>query len=429
MRQQAIREWLYEGKLPSGPRWWRGIALAGRVLTLAAVRFQRDRGSEKAGSLAYGTLLALLPVLVLAISAIEFLQPSQQTDIVAWVVAAVFPPEADEVRQGFLDYVRTSRTALEETAAAGTSIRIASAALLLWFAANLVTGVDRMVGDIWGTGSIKRFMRRLASYWAVATIGPLLLALSIAGTAILRSEVSETAGRVIGSVLPFLVTWLSAFAFFRLMPHTGARSGAAAVGALVAGTLWESSKLALGWYLSMPRSLLTSLSFFPAAILWMYASWAIGIYGIEITYVVHHGSWRPGRRAGRRELRGRPREEITLGAAVAIAREFDEGRLPDRTRMAEILCVGEDEIAPALASLASAGLVVAEDSGGYRPARGAAGIPALAAVDAARGAPGAASLSPETVEFLDELEARGREAVESVTLQDLATGRRAPPAA
>jgi membrane protein len=415
-----LRAWFFDGALPERPKVLLGAALFARILGLSALRFHRDRGQEKAASLAYATLLALLPVLVLAISLIEFLAPEQQNDIAGRLVSAIFPQEAAEVRKGILDYVESSRHALQGSASAGTGLRIAGAVLLIYFAANLMTGVDRVVGDIWGTGSIRAFVRRLTAYWAVGTLGPLLLALSIAGTAVLRTYVGESAGGFAVAVLPFLVTWTCGFAFFRLMPHTGARTTAALAGAAVAGVLWEGTKIAMGWYLAAPKSLLTALSFFPAAILWMYVSWAIAIFGMEVTYVVHHGSWRPGRRAGVREVTGRARDSLVLGVAVAIARAFDEGRLLNRADLSQKLCVGEDEVMVALAALRDAGLVVVDDSGGYRPSRGAGGIAALDLVDAARGRAGKAALPEPETRFLAELERGGRAAVAHVTLEDLA---------
>jgi membrane protein len=420
-----LRAWFFEGALPERPKVLLWTALGSRVLGLAGLRFHRDRGQEKAASLAYATLLALLPFLVLAISLIEFLAPEEQMDLARKFVSMVFPAEAHDLRDGVIDYIERSRDALRGDAAAGTGIRIAGAVLLVYFAANLVTGVDRVVGDIWGTGSIKAFFRRLTAYWAVGTIGPLLLALSLVGTTMLRTYLGESAGVSVTAVLPFVVTWLSAFAFFRLMPHTGAKTGAALTGAAVAGTLWEATKLGMGWYLAMPKTLLTALSFFPAAILWMYISWAIAIYGMEVTYVVHHGSWRAGRRAGRRELAGRARDELVVGVAAYVAREFDAGRLPDRARLSELLRAGEDEVMLALQALVAAGLVAADDAGGFRPARGAAGIPALDVVDAGRGAPGGADLPAAVSEFLGNLDDGGRAAVRDVSLQDLAP--RDPP--
>src|SRR5262245_60446448 len=66
-RWGRLTSWLFEGELPQTSPALRGLAALARLVTLAAVRFWRDRGQEKAASLAYSTLLALIPLLVLAV--------------------------------------------------------------------------------------------------------------------------------------------------------------------------------------------------------------------------------------------------------------------------------------------------------------------------------------------------------------------------
>jgi hypothetical protein len=81
----------------------------------------------------------------------------------------------------------------------------------------------------------------------------------------------------------------------------------------------------------------------------------------------------------------------------------------------------------AVDALVAGGLIASADAGGFRPARGAAGIPALDIVDAGRGACGGADLPPEVRAFLDRLDTEGRGAVKDVSLQDLAPRQPAPP--
>ncbi len=411
--------WFFDGEVPEHPWILAVTARLARILGLAGMRFFRDRGQEKAAALAYATLLALLPVLVLAASLLEFLEPTSQDVVAKWLVSALFPKDAHDVQNGVLDYVAKSREAIHGAGAAGVGLRIAGTVMLLYFAANLMTGVDRMVGDIWGAGGIKAFIRRLTSYWSVMTLGPLLLALSLAGVPIVQGFLGESAGGVLTKVLPFVFTWLAAFAFFRLMPHTGAKTQAALVGAAVSGTLWEATKIAMGWYLTMPKSLLTALSFFPAAILWMYLSWEILIYGMEVTYIVHHGSWRPGRRARRKALGGRALDEIVVGVAAVIAREFDRGVVPDRGQIAATLRVGEDDVAVAVKLLVGAGLVVVSAEGGFRPARGTGAVPAVALVEAGRGASNTPALPAAARAFLTKLDESGGRSVADTTWHDL----------
>ncbi len=424
--RSALYALVIEGRIPPRPRALRSAAYAFRVLALAAMRFHRDRGQDRASSLAYSTLLALIPFILLGVSLLEFVAPDTQTDVTQWMLNLVFPEEAQEVRDGVSRYLEESRSAFHAPEGTGVGVRVFSGVLLIWFAASLMTGIDRMVSAIWGTGSFRAMVRRLSAYWAVLTLGPVLLALSFAGTLLAREMLGEGVGGVLSGALPFVVTWFSVWAFYRLMPHTGASGQAALAGAAVAGTLWEATKLLMGWYLATPKTLLTALSFFPAALLWMYVSWAIGIYGLEVTYVVHHGAWRAGRRAGRAVLTGQARDVLLLALSIEVARDFDRGRYPDRSDLAQRLNVSEDDATKALLALVLGGVLVAHDRGGFRPARGAGGITALEVVDASRGGEDLRDVGgngPGAVvarSFLTDLDRTGRTPLAEVTLADLA---------
>lgn len=421
------------------------VGAARAVLETAAVaglRFDRDRGFEKAASLAYSSLLALIPAILLGLSVVEVLAPATQDRVTDWFLDLLFPREAGQVREGFRGYFEDARRTFGDTGA-GTGVRVFSILLLVYFAASLLTTVDRVVADVWGGGGFRAFLRRLSGYWAVITLGPFLLALSFAGTALAGDVLGPSAGETITRALPFVVTSIAVFLFYRLMPHSPVRSGAAFAGAAVAGVAWEASKLVMGWWFARPKTtMLATLSFFPAALLWMYVSWVIGIYGLEVAYVVHHRAWRDGVRGFLRKRRAAARDAVTLAVAVEIARAHDEGRAPDRADLADLLRVPENAVAEAIAALSGADLVEDGPSGGFRPARGAAGILALEVVAASRGRVEDARLPSDLPsaraahEYLRRLERDVADRHGATTLADLAReardvtgGRAGPPAA
>lgn len=409
----------------------RGAVAVWRALRVAAIRFDRDQGFDKASGLGYASLLAIVPAALLAISLVELLDFDQRLAMTHRVLGMVFPPEATDVRKGFQDYLLASRQAFEGPTST-TGVRIFSLLTLVYFASRLLQSVDRVVAAIWGGGGFRQFLRRLAAYWAVVTLGPLLLALSFTATAAAGEFVGPTLGAALARTLPFGVTWIAVFLFFRLMPHSPVRTSAALAGAVVTGTLWEASKLGLGWYLSQPKTMLTTLSFFPAAILWMYVSWVIAVYGLEVAYVVHHRSWRGGAGALPGPRRGAERDALALAVLIEIFLAFDEGVTPDRAEIAARLGVADDEVADALGVLQEAGLAVPE-GGGYRPARGAEGMRATDSILASRGDArigrfGSGSGAPRAaLAFLDRLSRDGAQACSSVTLSDLVREARRDP--
>lgn len=359
-------------------------AIAWSVVSVAAGRFGRDLGFEKAASLAYSSLLAVVPAVLLAVSVIELLAVDGRRRVLDSLLDLLFPVDARGVRDGFHEYFESSRTAF--VSGDGSGVRIVSLLLLVYFTLKVIATIDRVVGHIWGSGAVKAPWRRFAAWWAVVTLGPVLLGLSFAGTAIAGELLGESAGGLLRAVFPFLVTTTAVCLFYKLVPQTRVRGVAVLAAAAVAALLWELLKVAFGWWFARPQpSLLTALSFFPAALLWMYTSWAILLYGLEVAYVVHHGTWREGLRARGGVRPGAERDVVALAAMIEIARAFDAGETLDRGTLAERLDVAEDGLGDALEGLEAAGLVALGTSGGYAPARGAAGISALDAVRVTRG--------------------------------------------
>ncbi len=428
--RRRLREIVIEGRIPAKPAPLRVALSSFRALALAALRFESDRGRERAAALAYGTLLALIPIVLLGVSALELLSAPGEADASRRVLDLVFPSQAEAVKSGFLQLFEESRRAIGGGGAT-TAVRVFSVLLLVYFATSLMTSVDRMVAAIWRTARFRRLAARISAYWAVLTLGPVAIALSFAGTLMASELLGEGSDAVLENLLRFGVTWISVFLFYRLMPHTRVRTGAALAGAAVAGSLWEGSKLAMGLFLSQPKTLLTAMTIFPAAMLWMYVTWLILIYGLEVAYIVQQRASLPGRRADLDPPHGLRYDALTLAVAIEVAAAFDAGQEPTRDVLAAALGASEDHIRAALRRLTAADVLAVGEAGGYRPARGAVGVRVSDLVGAARGR--VADLSRDATspslrvasDCLADHQSAGDLSTETATLADLVARRRA----
>ena len=425
----TVRRRLLHGELPpTGPS--RSAAVSLRTLILAARRFAHDLGFEKAASLAYSSLLALVPTALLAVSVVELLGAEKQENFLTSMLGIVLPKD-DRLRANVMELINESRNVF--AGATGTAtVRILSLAMLVYFAGSVLATVDRVVAHIWGGGGFRVFVRRLSAYWAVITLGPLLLALSFLASAFAEDLLGSVAGGAVRGVFPFAVSSVAIYLFYRLMPHSPCRPRAALIASVVAGTLWEASKLGLAWWFARPHaSLMTKLSFFPMALLWMYVSWAIVIYGLEVAFVVHHGTWREGLARTTDPRLGAARELLAVALAIEVARCHDEGRAPDRAVLADTLGAADNDVRAALDNLMAAGVLTTAASGALIPARGADGVPAVLVLRAVRGHAAERPLSSSApaalvaAAFLERAEAGGRLPIDAETLGSLVRSSRA----
>lgn len=263
--------------------------------------FVRNRCLIRASALSYTTLLALIPMLAVAMSVSSmFLKQQGEDQIGAFIeqfVAHIVPDAPVENGGDAFDWEsdappsaatnaspsewQTNSVAATETATtnaapngAGSSlvrdVRVVAAKqraaaqirtfiqnaysgtlgtvgviILLWTAIVMLTRVEETFNDIWGVTHGRNWLSRVVLYWSTITLGPVLLV----GALGLSSGPYFTKTRDLLNLVPFLEPLISqllpvvlisvTFAlFYKLMPNTKVRFSAAFVGGTLAGTAW-----------------------------------------------------------------------------------------------------------------------------------------------------------------------------------------------
>ena len=117
---------------------------------------------------------------------------------------------------------------------------------LLWTAIVMLTRVEETFNDIWGVTRGRNWLSRVVLYWATITLGPLLMisAVGLASGPHFRKtsdllRVVPLLEPVISQLLPILVITLTFALFYKLVPNTKVHFGAALVGGALAGTAWH----------------------------------------------------------------------------------------------------------------------------------------------------------------------------------------------
>jgi membrane protein len=132
-------------------------------------------------------------------------------------------------------------------------------------------------------------LARFVVFWTALTLGPLLIAASLAISAYLLSLpfISLTAAtlgleHVLLRFLPFFITLVAFTSSYVIVPHRGVRFRHAVAGGAVAAILFELAKRIFGWYVvTFPatREIYGGLSAIPFFILWIWLMWLIVLLG------------------------------------------------------------------------------------------------------------------------------------------------------
>ena len=251
------------------------------LLTLRG-RFRDDRMGLTASSLTFTTLIALVPffTVVLAIFTAFPMFLQMQGTLQGWLIERLIP---DTISRQVLGY-------LTQFSRQANKLGVVGLGVLLLTAIALIVTIDRTLNSIWRVKTPRPLMQRVLIYWAVITLGPVLLAASLALTSYVVSASTGGGGlpegvRLLLGVFQFLLIAAGHAALYHYVPNTRVKWQHAWVGGLFVAAGLELAKKALGLYLTnVPTYSLVYGAFatLPILLVWIYMAWLIVLMGAVI---------------------------------------------------------------------------------------------------------------------------------------------------
>jgi membrane protein len=284
-----------------------------RFSRYCARRFLRDGGPRTAAALSYSSLLAMVPLLALFAALLsafgDFDEIGRQLQ--DEVFDALLPEAARAVSDqlsGFIDNARRM-----------TGIGLLGLAVTAVLLLNTING---SFNDIWRAREPRPLVTRVLVYWAILSLGPLLVGASVSLStyafaavewAGIESYAKSRSG--IARLLPFALAALGFTMLFTIVPNRVVRLRHAVTGAVFAAVLFELLKVGFGAYLRhFPsyQAIYGVLAAVPIFLVWMYLSWAVMLIGAEIAASLPE--WRAAE--ARRRSAHRPGARLALALAL-----------------------------------------------------------------------------------------------------------------
>lgn len=276
-----------------------------------AIRRGRDDGvSRMAGSLAYTSLLSLVPLFAIALAMLAAFPAFDivRQDLVSWAFRTFAPSIGEVVQlqiQRFIDNAG-------QLSAIGILSLVVTAIMLL------VT-IEGTLNAIFRVAKSRSALSKLLVYWTALTLGPLLMgaALSLQGyvTALSRWSVTKVVTPFVALPLPTLLTTIAFAVMFAAIPNRRVAVRDALIGAATAALLFAILRWGFGLYITSSRtyaSLYGAVAVLPVFLLWTYLSWLAILIGAEITAALPE--WRSGQHLGGSS--SRPARRLTLALEV-----------------------------------------------------------------------------------------------------------------
>lgn len=242
-------------------------------------RFWGDNLFEAAGSLAYTTVFALVPLATVVFGMLSAfpVYADLRSQLTNYVFANFVPSAARSV-QGYISEYSLNASQLT---AAGIIALVLSLLITL-------TSVESIFNRIWRVPVARPRFARFLVYWTVLTLGTLIAVASMSLSAKLfaMSMFSSEPGRVLESMMlrmaPSSIELVAFLLLYRVVPHRTVQWRHALAGALLATVVFEFVKWGMGIYLGTFRSyekLYGTVAFIPIFLLWIYLSWVAVLLG------------------------------------------------------------------------------------------------------------------------------------------------------
>ena len=299
---------------------------AGTEYVAAVVRrFYEDRNLQIAASLAFTTLLALVPLVTVMLS-ISTAFP-------------VFRHATDELQRFVIDNLlpatRSARLITQQIAVfsekAGRLTALGLAFLGLT-AILLMLTIDNAMNRIFRVERSRPLAQRVIMYWAVLSLGPVLIGASLSATTFLVAEsfgMFPHLGWLAEQVLRTLATVFTCAALtllYLVVPYRKIEVRHALAGGLLAGLAFELAKRGFVFYIQkFPTYALIYGAFaaVPLFLVWIYASWVIVLAGATITATL------PAyRAAGAERHRAAGQDLVDALAVLGVLARAHEGGVP-----------------------------------------------------------------------------------------------------
>ncbi|MEQ8850871.1 MAG: YihY/virulence factor BrkB family protein [Phycisphaerales bacterium] len=330
-------------------RFERAVRYCYVLARLGGRQLVTHRAPMMASALAYRTIFSLVPLLVLAL---VVLNAFYGRDGVRKIFDALFSYVGisdinlqDESLSGYIEsFVNNAADKVSELNFG--VITVVGIAVLIYAALSLLIQIETSFNTVTRAASGRRLVARLTTYWTLITLGSLGLVLSFSlgqGYERLLEGLPAWASWATAPVRLLTkigVSWLVLLFAYTRMPNARVPLKPAAIGAVIAAILWELAKSGLTWFvleLTVERvQIYGSLALLPVFLLWIYFTWLIVLFGLEVACAIEAVT--PERMAtlGREheQLKGfDPTDAILVTSTLAEA--FDDGRTLELNRLVD----------------------------------------------------------------------------------------------
>lgn len=376
MQDQKIPDFIQTGN----PEEWGG--LKGRIFAFFQViytisnNFITHQGPLRAAALTYTTILSLVPFLAIAFSVLKGFGAQNALEPILQQVAG----DSEETIARIIAYV--NNTNMKSMGAIGL-------VMLIVTVVSLMGSIEEAFNAVWGVRETRTLQRRFSDYLSVVIVGPILLLAATSMTSSLQSQwllqwlIQNTylgdAILLLFRFLPYLSVWIAMIFLYIFIPNTRIRFASAVTGGVIAGTAWELAQWGYFHFqvgVAKYNAIYGTLAAVPVFLVWIYTSWFIVLFGLEIV-CAHQHRVHSLTGSGALNMSATVREQLALALLLQVHLHFKQGGAPPSSqKLADSLNVPLLPLESIFDELKQLGYLVATagNDPGWLPARDPADV-------------------------------------------------------
>ncbi|MGX2982332.1 YihY family inner membrane protein [Helicobacter sp. 23-1045] len=232
-----------------------------------------------AASLSLYTLSAIVPVIIIILSILLSI-PNFQSQIgtIKELIISNLSPTNTEIISQYLDQFMQNSQSL------GMSAFIYALFASIMFFRNL----ENISAKLFESKK-RRFFDALIVYWALMTLFPVGIGVSLYFSLEVQSAINKTQIAEFidfADILPFALTWVLFFMLFKILSNKPLPFLSLLASSFITMFVWSVLKWAFVYYVFYNKAYSTiygSFSILMFFILWIYCSWIVVLYGMRLT--------------------------------------------------------------------------------------------------------------------------------------------------
>jgi len=265
------------------------------LLRFAGRRLREDRLPQVAGSLTFTTILSLVPMLTIALALFTAfpLFSTFRASLEAYFVENLMPRGVANTILGYLN----------QFAAKSARISAVGGVLLILTSVLTMSTIESVFNQIWRVKKSRPLVQRVLVYWAIITLGPLLIGVSISVTSYLSTATGGAVrslpwlGESFYTLVSLMFSTLAYTLLYSTVPNQTVDWRDALAGGVLAGIGLEIAKRLFAVYiLKFPTYTMVygTVAVLPIFLVWIYMMWMITLFGALLAAalpVVRYERW------------------------------------------------------------------------------------------------------------------------------------------